>query len=202
MSRSLCSALAAVAILVAASPARAEAPTPPAEHRALPAPDDQRYEAASPTPRPTWVWLGTQLLPSPEMALTGRAISPGARWQVTPLLYSFGLHRSVSRWRVLVVDPLARVSGSVELHATPEYVGGNVDRLLMRWGVRAYFPVLHRGEYLAVSLGTSTFFMGNRRHVSYDAGVYVLNGILGLEVSASPAYGPLAGVALLKVRYF
>ena len=27
-------------------------------------------------------------------------------------------------------------------------------------------------------------------------------GILGLEVSASPAYGPLAGVALLKVRYF
>lgn len=178
-----------------------DAPAPP-PHRVIPPAADDAYGPLAPEPRPSLVWLATQLLPSPELALSRGTVAGGMRWQVTPLLYSFGLHRKVPRTRFFVVDPLARVSGSVELHLTPEYLGGDVDQLLLRYGVRSTFPLLHRGEYLAVSIGASTFQREDRYRASYDAGIYVLSGILGLEVSVSPAYGPVGGVAVIKLRYF
>lgn len=209
---SLIAALSSASADASAAPEPASSPVVQDVHRA-PLPDmTLGYRQAS--PRPTVGWAILQLLPSPEIAV-GRQrhidvngavdASPttafGLRWQVTPLLWSFGVHRSQSRWRYFVVDPFARVSGSLELSATFEYIGGHVDRLLARPGLRAYLPLAQKGEYLSMSLGTSVYSYEGLR-VAYDVGVYTLAGIVGLRITVAPAHAPLAGIATLNLRYF
>jgi hypothetical protein len=206
--------LVSLAITGADASASPEPAAVPAQdvHRA-PLPDTSLgYHLAS--PRPTLGWAILQLLPSPEIAvgrqrhidLTGAvdeslSTAFGLRWQVTPVLWSFGVHRSQSRWRYFVVDPFARVSGSLELSAAFEYIGGHVDRLLARPGLRAYLPLAQKGEYLSMSLGTSVYSYEGLR-VAYDVGVYTLGGIVGLRVTVAPTHAPLAGIATLNLRYF
>lgn len=207
MKRAAC---AAVAALLLAGPARAEAP-PPA--RQAPPPETS-YDVHQPTLYPTLAWTILQLVPSPELVFgrqrridaDGRvdaAVSPafGVRWQVTPAVWSFGVHRRQSRWRWFVVDPFARHSGSLELSGTFEYIGGHVDRLLVRPGLRVYLPVAQKGEYLSVSLGTSVYRYDGLR-VAYDVGAYVLSGFLGVQVTVAPTHDPLAAIATLRLRYF
>ena len=159
-------------------------------------------------------WALLQLVPSPELAVgrqhridpTGKVDeSPttafGLRWQVTPVLWSFGVHRKQSRWRFLVVDPFARVSGSLELSASFEYIAGHVDRLLARPGLRVYLPIVQKGEYLSTSLGTSVYRYEGLR-VAYDVGAYILSGLFGIQVTVAPAHAPLAGIATFNIRYF
>jgi hypothetical protein len=165
-------------------------------------------------PRPTLAWAAFQLLPSPEVAFgRQRHIGPtgavddatsaafGLRWQVTPVLWSFGVHRSQSRWRYFVVDPIARQSGSLELSTSFEYIGGHVDRVLVRPGLRVYLPVAQRGEYLSVSLGTSVYGYDGLR-VAYDVGAYILAGMLGFQMTVAPTHAPLAAIATVRLRYF
>jgi hypothetical protein len=192
-------------------------PYPPPSPRVIPQPE-RRYAYAEPQLYPSFAWIGLQLLPSPELAVgrvrpalpAGAAgesdaetkASFGLRWQVTPLLYSWGVNRRVSRWRWLVVDPLARHSGSIELSGTFEYIFGHVDRLLVRPGVRAYFPVAQRGEYLSVSMGTSTYAYDEKMRVAYDVGAYVLYGLFGIQATIAPDHGPLSAIGTFRIRYF
>ncbi len=181
-------------------------------HRA-PLPDT-RLTHHRPEIHPTFAWAALQLLPSPELAIgRQRHIEPsgatdgspktafGLRWQVTPLLWSFGVHRAQSRWRSFIVDPIARQSGSLELSASFEYIGAHVDRLITRPGLRVYLPVAQRGEYLSVSFGTSVYDYDGLR-VAYDVGAYILAGMLGLQVTLAPTHDPLAAIATIRLRYF
>ena len=208
----------ALAAFAASTDTRAAEPAEPAPqpvqdvHRA-PLPDTT-LSSFQPVPYPTLAWAVLQLVPSPELVVgRERRIGPtgethdsattafGMRWQVTPLLWSFGVHRSQSRWRYLVVDPFARVSGSLELSTSFEYIGGDVDRLLVRPGLRVYLPVAQKGEYLSMSLGTSVYSYEGLR-VAYDVGAYVLAGLLGVRVTVAPTHAPLAGIATINIRYF
>jgi hypothetical protein len=181
-------------------------------HRA-PLPEDTiaRHE---PAPYPTFTWMLFQLLPSPELAFgktkvidaTGKVDDSirtafGLRWQLTPLLWSFGVHHSTSGWRYFVVDPFARHAGSIELSTSFEWIGGHYDGLIARPGVRVYLPLLEKGEKLSTSFGTSVYAADGLR-VAYDAGIYVLNGFLGLQVTVAPQHNPLATIATLRLRYF
>lgn len=205
----LAAALAALAALCASEGvARADTTV-----RRAPQPDESfGYQRTMPSPSLAWAVL--QLVPSPEIAVgRQRAIDPagnvdstpsttwGLRWQLTPLLWSFGVHRAQPRWRTFVVDPLARHSGSLELSTSFEYIGGHVDLVLVRPGVRAYLPLAHKGEYLSVSLGTSVYAYDGLR-VAYDVGAYILSGIFGVQVTVAPTHAPLAGIATLRIRYF
>ena len=178
-------------------------------------PPDLGYGYASPQYAPTLPWLITQLLPSPEIAFgtyktygddasAGRDLHTafGLRWQVTPLVWSWGVHRKVNRFRWFVVDPIARNSGSIELNTNFEYIWGHVDRLLVRPGVRANFPLLQRGEYLSMAIGTSIYQYDSTTRVAYDAGLYTLFGMFGVTVTVAPTHLPLATIATLRVRYF
>ncbi len=208
------------AALVLASPHAHAADAPPA---APPARDPDVHYAPLPessltyhvpTQNPTLPWALLQLLPSPELAF-GRqrhidvngavdtSISPafGLRWELTPLLWSWGVHRRQSGWRFFVVDPIARLSGSLELATAFEYIGGHVDRVIARPGLRMYLPVAQRGEFLAVSLGTSAYSYEGFR-VAYDVGAWILSGFLGFQVTVAPAHDPLAAIATLKLRFF
>lgn len=189
-------------------------PYPPPSPRVIPQPE-RRYTYTEPQPYPSFAWLGVQALPSPELAVGRvRTVGPtgesqvdtetafGLRWQLSPLVWSWGMNRRVSPWRWLVVDPLARHSGSLELSGTFEYIFGHVDRLIVRPGVRAYFPVAQRGEYLSVSVGTSTYAYDEKMRVAYDVGAYVLFGLFGVQATIAPDHGPLSAIATLRIRYF
>ena len=98
-----------------------------------------------------------------------------------------------------------RQSGSVELYLTPEAItsGGSLGPgAVLRTGVRAYFPLLQHGETLSVSAGASQFFYDGQSNVGYEAGIYTLFGVVGLQVTVSPLFSPLATIATLRLRYF
>jgi hypothetical protein len=189
-------------------------PYPAPQPKIIPQPE-RAYSYQQPVLRPTLLWMGAQLIPSPELAF-GQLHQPGPlgsseersktafglRWQLTPLLWSWGVNRHASRWRYFVVDPLARHSGSLELSGTFEYIFGFVERFLVRPGVRAYFPIAQRGEYLSVSVGTSTYAYDDRMRVAYDFGVYSLAGIFGLQATVAPYHGPLTMIGTFRIKYF
>lgn len=189
-------------------------PYPPPNPRVIPQPE-LGYSYTEPSPYPSFVWLALQLVPSPEVAIGRvRTAQPtgaseldtktafGLRWQLSPVVWSWGTNRRISRWRYLVVDPIARHSGSLELSGTFEYLFGHVDRLLVRPGVRAYLPVVQRGEYLSVSMGTSTYVYDDKVRVAYDVGAYVLFGVFGVQATIAPDHGPLSAIGTFRIRSF
>ncbi|HEY1691616.1 MAG TPA: hypothetical protein VGG39_05625 [Polyangiaceae bacterium] len=150
-------------------------------------------------------WLATQLVPSPEVAYGQERARFGMRWQVTPLLYSWGIHRGLSPWRFFVAEPLVRQSGSIELFVTPEYFfyGSSIaDGWGVRTGLRSYFPLVSHGEYLSFSAGTSSFLFAGKWGAAYEAGVYALFGILGLQLTVTPSAPPIATIATFRIRFF
>ncbi len=215
------------AMLVVSTSAQAEPPLPPRDApdrftpypppspRNLP-PPDVAYSYREPNPYPSIAWMITQLVPSPEIALGREDASRGPfraggepneaafglRWQLTPVLWSWGTNRRISRWRFFVVDPMARQSGSLELSTSIEYLWGHIDRALVRPGVRTYIPLAQRGEYLSASLGTSIYRYDDTLHVAYDVGAYILFGLFGVQVTIAPDHAPLAGLATFRIRYF
>jgi hypothetical protein len=190
MPRRFVTAGLALGVALAARPARAdEAPPRPKE----------------PGVTVTWPWLLTQLVPSPELVYGDATARFGVRWQVTPLLLSWGIHHGLSPWRFLVVEPNVRQSGSVELYVTPEIVtsGGALGPAgIFRSGARAYFPLVEHGEYLSCSIGASQFFDDGHSEAGFEAGIYTLFGAVGLQVTVSPWFSPMATTATLSLRYF
>ena len=200
--------LASLLVLALFSPANAVAagselaPYPPPTPKEIPRPDAS-FSWAEPQPRPTFGWFATQFIPSPQLAFDKHANTAfGMRWQITPALWSWGVHRRLSGWRFFVVDPIARHSGSIALETHIDWFGGHVDRLFARPALKATFPLLHRGEYLSFSLGTSVYRFDDKAHVAYDAGIYTLAGFLGLQATYAPAHDPLTAIATLRIRYF
>lgn len=149
------------------------------------------------------VWSVAQLVPSPLLVLGKQHVGLGLRWQVTPLLYSFGI--AERPLRAFLVSPIARHSGSVEFHASPEWAC--CDRAgsgwLLRGGLRLYLPLLEYGERLSWSLGSS-YYRTATGHGGFaaDLGFYTLFGVLGLNLTLSPALARRELVAALNVRYF
>lgn len=157
---------------------------------------------AEPRVHPTLTWLVTQMIPSAKGAWADDGLRLGLGWQVTPLLYSWGIHRGLRPWRVLIAEPLTRHAGSIEFHISPEFYPSWGDALLSP-GVRAYVPWLHKGEYLSCSVGASFRHFRGESSASFEAGAYVLFGVLGLQVAWSPAPRyPVPWTFTLAFRYF
>jgi hypothetical protein len=157
--------------------------------------------ATQPNVRPTVFWLVAQLIPSPEVAAGGASALFGLRWQVTPLLYSFGINRRLSPWRELVVEPLVRQAGSLELYGSPEYIAIR-DGLLLRAGVRSYFPLVEKGDYLSVSIGSSAYLFQEHGGAAFEVGAYAMFGMVGLQLTYSPTQAPIAWITTFRIRYF
>lgn len=183
------------------APPEAPLPAPPSSASSVP----RRATATSPGTHPTLTWLLTQLIPSPELAIGDDGAAFGLRWQVVPFSYSFGIDRRLSPFRAFVVEPLVRTSGSLELFVAPEYLA--IDERLShrfgaRFGARAHFPLIERGDYLSISLGTAYVWFPERESASYQFGAYLLFGFLGLEQSILPAFDEARWIGTLNVRFF
>lgn len=124
-------------------------------------------------------------------------------WQVTPVLYSFGVNRRVSPWRFLVVDPYARNSGSLEWHFSPEWIPGAPEtNLFYRTGFRTTLPLHQHGEYVALMLGASYSRFEGKGGIIYEGGLSLLFGTIGLVLSHSPAFPDLRYGIRLNLKYF
>ena len=198
--------------LLAASLASPAVPCDAPEEAPLPRPSaatkpavERRASATPPGTRLTLAWALTQLIPSPELAVGDDGALFGLRWQLVPFSYSFGIDRRLSPFRAFVVEPLVRTSGSIELFVAPEYLALD-DRLSRRFGVRigarAHFPLVEKGDYVSVSLGTAYVRFPERESASYQFGVYFLFGFLGLEQSILPAFDEARFIGTLNVRFF
>ena len=184
------------------APPEATLPEPPARP---PSAEHRRASATAPGTRVTLPWLLTQLIPSPELGFGDDGAVFGLRWQVVPFAYSFGIDRRLSPFRAFVVEPLVRTSGSIELFVSPEYLALDEEwsrRFGFRAGVRAHFPILEKGDYLSVSLGTAYVRFAERESASYQFGAYLLFGFLGFEQSIVPALDEARFIGTFNVRFF
>lgn len=186
------------------APSRADRVRPPLPppHALAPADVDRVRE---PSPRPSLGWALFQLVPSPGLGVGEQGARFGLRWQLTPVLYSFALDSRLSPWRWLVVEPVVRQSGSVELFVSPEYLaldGGAAERFGVRAGLRSYFGVIQRGDYLSLSLGSSYYRFQDADGVSVEAGAQILFGSLGVFVEHSPGFDAAPWYFSVRLRYF
>ena len=159
----------------------------------------------APHPRPTLPWITTQLIPSPGIAFGDGASHFDVRWQVTPLLLSFAMHRKLSPWRFFVIEPLSRVSGSLEVFVTPEFVDLGPrfeDVFVLRPGMRVTLPVVERGENLSVSFASGAWIHDGRAGGYFEWGAYTLFGVLGIQFTLSPRLKGAEYMFSLRVRYF
>jgi len=154
----------------------------------------------------TLEWLLLQAVPSPQWVTTeNNSLNFGMRWQITPLLYSFGINKKLSPWRTMMSEPLTRQSGSVEIFFTPDYLNLNStfkNNWLFRGGFRAYFPLWHKGEYLSYSLASSYYNFNGENGISYEAGIYLFAGILGIQTTYSPTFKNSKWIFTIRIRYF
>jgi hypothetical protein len=152
-------------------------------------------------PPPTIWWMLAQGVPSPEVGVGGVSPAAGLRWQLTPLLYSWGLYRKLSPWRTFVVEPLTRQSGSVELFFSPEFLSARTSEWIARTGVHATFPLLERGEKLALTLGAGVCF-GSETSADFEGGVSIFFGAFGLFFSYAPRVTLAPATLALRIRLF
>jgi hypothetical protein len=165
-----------------------------------------QFKVSEPDIHPSSLWIASQFIPSPQLiSVKDDGLKFGLRWQVTPLLYSFGINRKLSPWRYFVVEPLVRQNGSIELFFSPEWlnVTDNLETdWLFRGGLRAYFPLYRRGEYLSGSLSASYHNFNGDQGISYEAGIYLFFGILGFQATYSPDLKNAPWIFTLRLRYF
>jgi len=164
------------------------------------------FDVKEPKVYPSLLWISSQFIPSPELiSIKDNGVRFGLRWQVTPLLYSFGINRKLNPWRFFVVEPMVRQNGSIELFFTPEWLNVT-DKFKTNWlfrgGVRAYFPLYRRGEYLSGSVATSYYNFNGDQGISYEAGIYLFFGILGFQATYSPEMISSPWIFTLRLRYF
>lgn len=171
--------------------------------------DAQSTASAAPTPPRVseWtaagIWGAAQLVPSPLLVTSTNHVGGGARWQLTPLLYSFGI--TSHPWRSFVVPPIVRHSGSVELYGSPEWAC--CARLghsswIARAGARVYVPLIDKGELLSASFGGSYYRGGGERGGAAEVGIYTLFGVIGITVTLAPALTRREVITALSIRYF
>lgn len=165
----------------------------------------------TPTPREMSVplavgaWGIAQLLPSPLLVVGKEHVGSGVRWQLTPLLFSFGVAQSPLR--SFIVSPIARHSGSIELHVSPEWACCAADSSRSSWlgraGLRLYLPLLEHGERLSWSIGGSYYHaFDGRDGAAIDVGMYTLFGVLGVNITVSPGLARREVIGALNIRYF
>jgi hypothetical protein len=168
--------------------------------------DDLNNKATDPDIRPSWLWFGIQLLPSPQWSTRKEdGLAFGLQWQVTPLLYSFGINKKLNPWRFFISEPLTRQSGSIEIYFSPEYLSLEnklKHNWLFRGGARIYFPLWHKGEYLSFSLSSSYYNYNGQNGFSYEGGIYLFAGFLGIQTTYSPMFKNSEWKFTLRIRVF
>lgn len=140
-------------------------------------------------------WTLLQMIPNPVFFHDGNEADNrlrfGLRWNITPLNISFFPNKYVSRYQLFKIDPVRRFTGSAELFVQPELTTGefkysNLEKFGISTGIRTLFPIIEKGENLAVSIGGKLNYRkdknnSNNTHYGIETGVYFFGGIVGFQ---------------------
>lgn len=147
----------------------------------------------------TWILL--QAIPSPTVIQDknseGSRVQLALKWQITPISYSFNTNKYVSPVQSLIINPVRKFSGSMEIFIQPEWAtssfkNADMGRFALSSGARIFLPVIERGEDVSVSFGSKINFRPNEtstdNYYSLEAGIYGLYGMFGIQASVNPNY--------------
>lgn len=166
--------------------------------------DSIEAQATESPRRITPEWALVQLFPSFTWTSVNGDVFAGMRWNVSPVLYSWGANRKLTPWRVLMAEPYQRHSGSIEAHISPEWNNAKFGNA--RWGTRSglrvFFPVYRHGEYVSCSVGTHYAWFGSEQTLGYEAGLYALFGVFGVNALYTPQRISAPLTISLNIRYF
>ncbi len=167
-------------------------------------PDDPRFVTSTSPALAIAAWTVVQAVPDPLLVIgASGSVGGGVRWEVVPLVYSFGV--AARPWRSLLIEPVARHSGAIEVFGSPEWAccaPGEQSSWILRAGGRVYFPLLGHGEALSLSLGASYYHQNGAGGVAGEVGVQTLFSILGLSVTVAPTLEDREVIVALTLRYF
>lgn len=148
------------------------------------------------------IWLPLQLIPSFVLYQDDTRSRFGFEWEVTPVLYSFGMNDQISSWYSFVVEPTARFVGSVELTLAGQIFTAKAGTSYFSSSaqVMGFIPLFERGEHLTLNLGAGIYQIAGETRVFKIAGISTLFGILHLHVKHADR--PTAWIGSLEFRVF
>jgi hypothetical protein len=134
-------------------------------------------------------WLPYQGVPSFTLYSGAPNTAFGFEWEITPLLYSFGMNKQISPWYSFIVEPPGRFTGSIELNLAVQVFTRKIGSsyFSLSGSLIGFIPLLERGEHLTLNLGVSMYRFGERTPLFGVLGVSTHFGIVHLNVKHSPA---------------
>jgi hypothetical protein len=147
-------------------------------------------------------WLPYQALPSMMVISHPGDIPFAFEWEVTPLLYSFGMTRKVSPWHSMFVLPPARFTGSIELKVTGQLSTRKTGRSYFGSSAQliGHIPLIERGEYLGLNVGVAKYAFAGSSPWFKVIGVSTLFGFV--EFNFKHSSDPSMWLGSIELRFF
>ena len=149
------------------------------------------------------LWGVVQLIPSPVLITGSDGYGGGMRWQLSLLVFAFGLEQN--RWRSIWVHPTARHAGAIELYVSPAWLCCAPDdrtSWMLHAGGRVYMPLEGKGENLAASLGASYYRASPQHGAAFELTVYMLSSLVGISITAAPWLTAREVSTALTLRFY
>lgn len=148
------------------------------------------------------VWIPLQAVPSLTWYSDPSQSAFGFEWEVTPLLYSFGMNKQNSPWYSFFVEPPARFTGSVELNVAGQIFTSKVGTsyFAASANLMGYVPLIARGEELTLNVGVGAYQIANRTRVFAVGGFSTLFSFVHLNLKH--ASNPSTWIVSLEFRFF
>jgi hypothetical protein len=134
-------------------------------------------------------WLPYQAIPNLTFYSGPSNSAFGFEWELTPVLYSFGMNKQISPWYFFIVEPPGRFTGSIEFNIAVQIFTKKVGTSHFGFSgqLMGFIPLVERGEHLTLNLGAAVYRVGNTTPVFAVVGFSTLFGIFHVNVKHSPA---------------
>jgi hypothetical protein len=134
-------------------------------------------------------WLILQSIPSLTWTSLPSQTNFAFEWEITPLLYSFGMTKLDPPWHFFKISQPERFAGSLEFDITVQLFTSLVGT--SHWGfsgqLLGHLPLIERGEYLGLNIGVARY---SNAFVSTNylvGGFSTLFGFLHYNIKYSPS---------------
>jgi hypothetical protein len=133
-------------------------------------------------------WWQAQTIPSLSWTSRYGATNFSFEWEVTPVLYSFGIAKQARSWYFFIVDQQARSFGSVEINISGQISPSKITSTHFGWSAQllGHLPIIEYGEYLGMNIGVARYMIGSLSSNYIVTGVWTMFGFFHLNFKYSP----------------
>lgn len=134
-------------------------------------------------------WIMLQLLPSCSWVKLQEQTHFAFEWEISPLIYSFGMNPLDPPWHFLQVTQPERFAGSIELDVTSQMYFTRIGST--HWGFSGqllmHLPLVERGEYVGLNLGVARYTLAGSASTYIVGGFSTIFGFIHYNIKYSPA---------------